>query len=96
MSNAIETLDGPARAIAPTSLGGLPDDAPFQELPVVNRTLFDQALSLIGVPSLQSQAGVLDALPEPVKDIARSVAPAVIYRGDIPLARMEWVGTDGP
>jgi hypothetical protein len=29
-----------------------------------------------------------------VKDLARGLAPMVTYRGDVPMARMDWVNLD--
>jgi protease-4 len=76
----------------------LPSDAPVVEYPIVNPTLFERALELAGI----SHAGnvTIAGLPVPIKDVVRAVAPMAVYKGDIPLARMEWspiedeVGTD--
>jgi protease-4 len=73
--------------------GGLPDDAPILELPVIEKTLFDTALELAGV---KSGAPLVEALPQQVKDVARAVAPMAIYDGSTPLARLEWVSVESP
>jgi protease-4 len=91
----VDKLGGLREALAEArKLGHLPDDAPFQELPPVSHTLFDMALGLIGVPGVDTQA--LSVIPEPIKDIARNVAPVAIYGSSMPLMRLEWVGSDSP
>jgi protease-4 len=69
-------------------LGHLPADAPILELPRQDETLLDLALRLVGLgPSGKT---LVDGLPVQVRDIARAVAPYVIYDPGVALARMEW------
>ena len=35
-----------------------------------------------------------EGLPVQVKDIARALAPVVVYSKDIPMARLEWVSVE--
>lgn len=67
--------------------GGLPSDAPVKEVPVVEKTLFEQMLEMAGMPSLMS----LDGLPVTVREAARAIAPLAVIKGDTPMARMDWV-----
>jgi len=81
-----EALDA-ARAAA-----YLPADAPILERPRESDSLILQALSAITGGSASDRAeATVDALPPPIRDLARAVAPLVVYRSDEPLARMEWV-----
>jgi protease-4 len=77
------------------TLGGLPEDAPIDEYPSVQRTLFQEALHLAGI-DLRAGALNLDALPLQLKDFARAVAPLVVYPDQTPLERMEWTQVGGP
>ncbi len=72
------------------SAGGLPPDAPIVELPKIERTLFETALSLAGIDARATPIG-LDHLPAQLKEVARAIAPMTVYTGDVPMARMEWV-----
>jgi len=78
-----EALDA-ARAAA-----YLPEDAPVVELPRESAPLVQRLLKA-AIGSGGAEASV-DALPPAVRDLARAVAPLVVYRSDEPLARMEWV-----
>ena len=73
---------------AARAAGGLPSDAPIVEYPQMEPTLLERALELAG---LKSGAISIEGLPVQVKDIARAVAPMVVYSRDLPLARAEWV-----
>jgi protease-4 len=78
-----EALDE-ARRVA-----NLPYDAPIVELPKPEMTFLDMALNLVGLgPNTKT---VVDGLPVAVKDVARAIAPMIVYAADVPLARMEWV-----
>jgi protease-4 len=83
------------------SLGGLPADAPIVELPRIQSSLFEELLGLVGL-NLHATAFTLDGLPVQMKQVARAVAPLVVYPEQTPLERMEWVpledtsGTDEP
>jgi protease-4 len=71
------------------SLANLPYDAPIVELPKPEQTLLDMALNLVGLgPKTKT---FVDVLPIAVKDMARAIAPMVMYAPDVPLARLEWV-----
>jgi protease-4 len=83
--------------------GGLPDDAPFAELPSLRRTLLEQALALAGVPELSSgpagdgdgRAAEAAPLPPALARTARALAP-LLYLGDGRLmTRLETLA-DGP
>jgi protease-4 len=75
------------------SLGGLPSDSPIVEAPQIQRTLVQELLSQAGI-DLSAKLSV-DALPVQVKDVARAVAPLVIYPDETPLMRLEWVPVEG-
>jgi protease-4 len=70
----------------------LPDDAPIVEYPPTSESLVDKVLQLAGAED--RAAGALEMLPPAVRNIARAVAPLVIFRDDEPVARMEWVESD--
>jgi protease-4 len=72
------------------SLGGLPPDAPVEELPEIQHSLFEELLSVAGI-NLRATALTLDGLPVQVRDVARAVAPLVVYPDQTPLERLEWV-----
>ncbi|HEY2509445.1 MAG TPA: signal peptide peptidase SppA, partial [Polyangiaceae bacterium] len=73
------------------ALGGLPADSPIQEVPKVEKSLLETALDLAGIDVKASALGTLNGLPLQVKDVARALAPMVIYPDHTPLERMEWV-----
>ena len=81
-----EALDA-ARAAA-----YLPDDAPVVEMPREHESLVEKVLAAAG-GGMDSEAAEAAAsvLPPAIRDLARAVAPLVVYRSDEPLARMEWV-----
>jgi hypothetical protein len=68
--------------------GGLPEDCPIVEGPVIEKTLLDTVVELAG---LKSGSLSIEGLPVQIRDAARAVAPLVVYTGDVALARMEWV-----
>jgi protease-4 len=74
------------------SLGGLQEDAPIVEVPRVEKSLFERALSLVGIDVRATT--MLDGLPIQVRDLARAAAPLVVYPEQTPLERMEWVPTE--
>jgi protease IV len=80
-----EALDA-ARAAA-----YLPEDAPIVEMPRENDSLIAQVLSAVTGGGGDSVEAAVAVLPPAVRDLARAVAPLVVYRSDEPLARMEWV-----
>ena len=67
----------------------LPSDAPIVEMPVEHDTLVQQVLSVAGIAEPTPLS--IESLPPAVRAVARAVAPMMVYRGDVPLARMEWV-----
>jgi protease-4 len=67
----------------------LPVDAPIEEHPVIQKSLLEYALGLVG---LKANAGMnVGGLPVPVKELLRGVAPLALYGDGKALARMEWV-----
>jgi hypothetical protein len=67
----------------------LPADTPVAEFPPIEKTLLDYAISAVG---LKAGAGMnVGALPMPVKEVLRGVAPLALYGDGKALARMEWV-----
>jgi protease-4 len=79
------------------SLGGLPPDAPIEEVPRPDTSLLEDLLGLVGI-NLHATALSLDGLPVQVREVARAVAPLVVYPEQTTLERLEWVpieNTDG-
>ncbi|HEY6458991.1 MAG TPA: S49 family peptidase, partial [Polyangiaceae bacterium] len=69
----------------------LSDDAPVVEYPPESTSLLDLALKLAGIGGNDKAMLTLESLPPAVRGIARAVAPLMVFRGDQPLARLEWV-----
>lgn len=91
----VDKLGGLREALAEArAASGLPYDAPIFEVPPVNESLLEKALDLVGLGHARSL--VLDGLPVQVKDVARAVAPLVVFKSDTALARMEWVPIEDP
>jgi len=92
----VDKLGGLREALAEArKLGGLADDCPIEELPKIDPSLFEMALSAAGVhASMEEQ--VLSVLPEQVRAVAAAIAPMAIFSGDVPLARLEWVNAGEP
>jgi protease-4 len=78
-----EALDA-ARAAA-----SLPADAPIVEAPREAESLLEMALEAAGAGGRSSSP--VESLPPAVRGLAHAIAPLLVYRGDEPLARMEWV-----
>jgi protease-4 len=74
------------------NMAGLPEDAPITELPVPESSLLDVALKLAGA----SEAPPLPLLPTQLLDLARAMAPFLIYDGIESLARMPFVPLGEP
>ncbi|WP_394823820.1 signal peptide peptidase SppA [Pendulispora albinea] len=90
----VDKMGGLREALAEArALGNLPYDAPLRTLPAPDASLFERALKLAGIG--RSQMMTLEGLPVQVRDIARALAPMVVYKGDIPMARMEYVPVEG-
>ncbi len=88
----VDKLGGMREALeAARAAGGLPSDAPISEYPVVEPTLLDRALELVGV---RAGALTIDGLPVQVKDVARAIAPLAIHSSRVPLARTEWTALE--
>ncbi len=98
----VDRLGGLREALAAArALGGLPENAPIEEVPRPDSSLLEDLLGLLGI-NLHATAFSLDGLPIQVRDAARAVAPLVVYPDQTALERMEWVpiddtnGTDEP
>ena len=92
----VDKLGGLREALAEArALGKLSSDAPFEELPKVERTLLDSALGLAGLHAEGSES-VLALIPDQIKRIAVAIAPVALFAGDVPLARLEWVNAGEP
>lgn len=91
----VDEMGGIRHALeAARKAGNLPDDAPIQEEPPVEKTLLDTALELVG---FSRGPLLIDGLPLQIRDAVRAVAPMAIYSDSTPLARAEWemVGESG-
>lgn len=82
----VDELGGLRQAlIEARKLGHLPEDAPIIELPKIQTSLIGQILGIQGI-----RADALPAvLPHAVLELARAMAPFLVYPDDRPLARME-------
>ncbi len=70
----------------------LPDDVPIVEYPPQSTSLVDVALRLAGVSGPEQRAvEAMDTLPPAVRGFAHALGPMMVYAGDEPLARLEWV-----
>jgi protease-4 len=85
----IDHLGGLRDALrAAREAANLPDDAPIVEAPSDASSLIEKAIELAGG---RSTAAGLDSLPPALRGLAQSLAPLLVYSGDMPLARLEWV-----
>jgi protease-4 len=92
----VDKLGGLREALAEArKRGNLADDAPIEELPKVEHTLFEMALGAAGVHA-SAEEQVLSILPEQVRAVGVAIAPMAIFSGDVPLARLEWVNAGEP
>lgn len=83
----VDELGGLRQALAHArKAAGLPDYAPIVELPPPDTSLLGRLLGLEGVESRQLAE---ISLPPAMRDLARALAPFVIYPGDKPMARLE-------
>ncbi len=90
----VDRLGGLREAFAAArEAGGLPYDAPILEVPPPDKTLFEQALAMAGIG--RAQLAVLPPLPSQLRDAAQALAPFVAHKGDLPMARLEWVPVEG-
>jgi len=93
----VDKLGGLREALAEArKLGHVDEDAPIEELPKVERTLLDMALGSVGLHASSGEEAVAAVLPAPIKQLAAAVAPVVLFAGDVPLARLEWVNAGEP
>jgi protease-4 len=93
----VDKLGGLREALAEArKLGNLSDDSPIEELPRVERTLLETALSMVGINAASEADGVAAIIPAAVKQVALAIAPMAIYAADVPLARLEWVDASEP
>lgn len=91
----VDKLGGLREALAEArAAGGLPYDAPTLEVPAVETSLFEKALNLVGFSQAASPL-TIEGLPVQVRDVARALAPVVIMKGDVPMARLEWTQFGG-
>lgn len=91
----VDKLGGLREALAEArGAAGLPYDAPTLEVPAVETSLFEKALSLVGFSQAPSPLSI-DGIPVQVRDVARALAPVVIMKGDIPMARLEFTQLGG-
>jgi protease-4 len=89
----VDHLGGLREALAAARQAALlPDDVPIVEYPPQSSSLFETALRLAGVGGPEQRAvEALDTLPPAVKGVAHALGPMLVYAGDEPLARLEWV-----
>lgn len=85
----VDELGGIRQALAfARASAGLPDHAPILELPPPDTSLIGRLLGLEGVSERELST---ITLPPALRDLARSLAPMVIYPPDKPLALLELV-----
>ena len=86
----VDKLGGLREALAEArAAGGLAYDAPILEMPPPETSLVEKALEVVGLPS--SKTMLLEGLPIQIRDVARALAPMLVYKGDIALARAETI-----
>jgi len=83
----VDELGGLRQALAyAKKAAGLPQYAPVIELPPPDTSLIGK---LLGVEGVSSRVAGEKVLPAQVLDLARGLAPFMVYPGDKPLARLE-------
>jgi len=89
----VDHLGGLREALAAArAAAGLADDAPIVEMPPENASLVEKLVdAATGGGAAARERALLHELPPAIRDVARAVAPLVVYRSDEPLARLEWV-----
>jgi protease-4 len=86
----VDHLGGLRHALeAARAAAGLPADAPIVEMPRETESLLEMVIDAAGGGS-RSPAPT-ETLPPALRNLARALAPLLVYRSDEPLARMEWV-----
>jgi protease-4 len=92
----VDKLGGLREALAEArALGHLPDDTPIVESPEDRDSLLGFLLDLAGLRAVlgaDTAAVVSSLLPPAMIDLARALAPFMIYEPSRPLARIELVG----
>jgi protease-4 len=84
----VDELGGLRQALATArALGGLPEQAPIQEMPPVDTSLIGRILGIEGVS--EKIPSNLQVLPAGLMDMVRALGPFVVHPADKPLARME-------
>lgn len=84
----VDALGGLRQALAKARvMGGLRDDAPIIELPVVKTSLLGKLLGVEGIK--EELSAKKPPLPEELMRAARAVAPYALYPSDQALARIE-------
>jgi protease-4 len=87
----IDHLGGLREALATArAAAGLPEDAPIVELPRESESLLEIVLKAAGAGG-DKLSTPMETLPPALRGLARALAPLLVYRGDEPLARLEWV-----
>jgi protease-4 len=90
-NHLVDHLGGLRDALAAARLAAnLPDDAPIIEVPREPTSLLEKAIELAGAGG-GTTAAAMQALPPALRGLAQALAPLLVYRSDIPLARMELV-----
>lgn len=90
----VDHLGGLREALeAARDAAGLAKDAPIVEEPPESEGLIETLLKLVSGSDAEDRAieAAVERLPPTLKALAHSLAPMMIYRSDVPLARLEWV-----
>jgi len=89
--NLVDRMGGLRHALAAArDAARLPPDVAVEEYPPVQKSLLEYALGLVGLKAGAS-LDVGAAIPLPVKELLRGVAPLALYGDGKSMARMEWV-----
>lgn len=84
----VDSLGGLRQALAKARvMGGIADDAPVIELPVIKTTLLGRVLGVEGLRAEVKKSQAL--LPGEMMDMVRTVAPFALYTDGQPMARVE-------
>jgi protease-4 len=89
----VDEMGGLRQALAwVRKAAGLPEDAPIVELPPPDASLIEQLMGLDGTKLVQGGDAV-SVIPAQFLELARAMAPFVIYENDQPLMRLEGIPT---
>ncbi|HEX7662920.1 MAG TPA: S49 family peptidase, partial [Polyangiaceae bacterium] len=85
----VDKMGGLREALAEARhLSGLPYDAPIDLEPPPDKSLIEKALEVVvGSSSMAS----IEILPPQFRALARELAPVTQLKGDVPMARLEWL-----